>query len=83
MITGALKVLGVSPEKLSRLYLLTLSREWRREYNQENDIPPEHPRASTSDDVECLFSVLTHTEMTRLSQPCDKVVTTMSTLTRL
>ena len=25
----------------------------------------------------------THTEMTRLSQPCDKVVTTMSTLTRL
>ena len=28
-------------------------------------------------------NVLTHTEMTRLSQPCDKVVTTMSTLTRL
>ena len=26
---------------------------------------------------------LPHTEMTRLSQPCDKVVTTMSTLTRL
>ena len=28
-------------------------------------------------------SSYTHTEMTRLSQPCDKVVTTMSTLTRL
>ena len=27
-------------------------------YNRENGIPPEHPRASTSDDVECFFSVL-------------------------
>ena len=34
------------------------SHKWRREYNQENDIPPDLPRASNSDDVECLFSVL-------------------------
>ena len=30
------------------------SREWRRRENRE----PEHPRASTTDDVECLFSIM-------------------------
>ena len=34
------------------------SRKWRREFNSEHSIPPEYPRASTTDDVECLFSVL-------------------------
>ena len=34
------------------------SREWRRAYNANHDILPEHPRASTTDDVECFFSVL-------------------------
>ena len=34
------------------------SREWRREFNVREGIPPEHPRASTTDDVECFFSVL-------------------------
>ena len=33
--------------------------------------------------LQSLHCVVSHTEMTRLSQPCDKVVTTMSTLTRL
>ena len=27
-----------------------------------NNIPPEHPRASTTEDVECFFSVLRDTE---------------------
>ena len=35
--------------------------EWRRKYNVENGIPPEHPRASTTDDVECFFTVLRDT----------------------
>ena len=36
-------------------------REWRCKYNAENGIPPEHPRASTTDDVESFFSVLRDT----------------------
>ena len=36
-------------------------REWRCKYNAENGIRPEHPRASTTDDVECFFSVLRDT----------------------
>ena len=34
------------------------SREWRRGFNVREGIPPEHPRACTTDDVECFFSVL-------------------------
>ena len=34
------------------------SREWRKQYLIKNNIPMEHPRASTTDDVECFFSVL-------------------------
>ena len=34
------------------------SREWRRAYNTQHNLSPEHPRASTTDDVECFFSVL-------------------------
>lgn len=34
------------------------SREWRREFCSKNGLPPEHPRASSTDDVECFFSVL-------------------------
>ena len=30
------------------------SREWRR----REGIEPEHPRVSTTDDVECLFSIM-------------------------
>jgi len=28
----------------------TETKEWRRHYNIENSIPPEHPQASTTDD---------------------------------
>ena len=32
-------------------------REWRRRHTSERGGEAEHPRASTSDDVECLFSM--------------------------
>ena len=48
-----------SHEKLSQLYLLTLRVVNGVECTTRSiGIPPEHPRASTSDDVECFFSVL-------------------------
>ncbi len=34
------------------------SREWRRTFNRDCQISAEHPRSSTTDDVECFFSVL-------------------------
>lgn len=34
------------------------TRLWRHSFNEANNIPHEHPRASTTDDVECFFSVL-------------------------
>jgi len=37
------------------------SREWRRKFNHEHNIPIEHPRASSTDDVECFFSILRDT----------------------
>ena len=36
-------------------------REFRRHYLDTNGLPPEHPRSSTTDDVECFFSVLRDT----------------------
>ena len=34
------------------------TRGWKHQYNIENGIPPKHPQASTTDNVECFFSVL-------------------------
>ena len=34
------------------------SRELKRITNMEQGLPPEHPRAATTDDVECFFSIL-------------------------
>ena len=51
-------VRGFTRETLSALLVNVESREWRRQYNLSNGIPPEHPRASSTDDVECFFSVL-------------------------
>ena len=34
------------------------TRLWRHSFNTANQIPPEHSRSSTTDDVECFFSVL-------------------------
>lgn len=49
---------GFTRETLSALLVNIESREWRRQFNLSNGIPPEHPRSSTTDDVECFFSVL-------------------------
>ena len=34
------------------------SREWRRRELEKAGVHYEHPRASTTDDVECFFSVM-------------------------
>ena len=34
------------------------TRNWRREFIAKLGLPVEHPRAGTTDDVECFFSVL-------------------------
>lgn len=49
---------GFSRETLIALIANIESREWRREYITKHSLPPEHPRASTTDDVECFFSLL-------------------------
>jgi len=55
------RIRGFSRETLIALAANIETREWRREYNNNNGIPPEHPRASSSDDVECFFGVLRDT----------------------
>ena len=49
---------GFTRETVSAVIVDIESRKWRLHYNNQRQIPPEHPRASTSDDVECFFSVL-------------------------
>ena len=49
---------GFSRETLVALIANIESREWRRQFCLSNGLPGEHPRASTTDDVECFFSVL-------------------------
>ena len=47
---------GFSRETLVALTTIE-SREWIRRRNANMKLPPEHPRASTTDDVECFFSL--------------------------
>ena len=54
-------VRGFTREVLNALIANIESREWQRCYTANNNLPPEHPRASTTDDVECFFSVLRDT----------------------
>ena len=54
-------VRGFSRETLIALVANIESREWRRQYIVDNDLPLEHPRASMTDDIECFFSVLRNT----------------------
>ena len=49
---------GFSRETLVALIANIESREWRRQLCEKNGLPGEHPRASSSDDVECFFSIL-------------------------
>ena len=51
---GALRV---SRETLIALTTTIESRDWIRCRNAANNLPPEHPRSSTTDDVECFFSL--------------------------
>ena len=46
---------GFTRETLSALLVNIESREWRRTFNSANNIAPEHPRACSTDDVECFF----------------------------
>lgn len=51
-------VRGFSRETLLALTTTIESREWMRRRNAMEGHPPEHPRASSTDDVECFFSQL-------------------------
>jgi len=51
-------VRGFSRETIIALAANIKSREWRCAYLAAINKPPEHPRASTTDNVECFFSVL-------------------------
>ena len=55
---ASLKSRGFSRETLVVLFANIESREWRSVYNATHDMLPEHPRASTTDDVEFFFSAL-------------------------
>ena len=50
-------VRGFTRETLIALTTTIESREWIRRRNSSKKLPPEHPRASTTDDVECFFSL--------------------------
>ena len=54
-------VRGFSRETLIAIAANIESQEWRQQYCAVNNIPMEHPQASTTDDVECFFSVLRDT----------------------
>ena len=58
-------VRGFTRETLSALLVNTEIREWQRQYNLSNGIPPEHPLASSTDDVEC-FSVYSETWLEKI-----------------
>ena len=51
-------ILGFSRETLAALITDIEGRESRRRECATFDFPPEHPRSSTTDDVECFFSVM-------------------------
>ena len=51
-------VLGFSREKLAAVIANIEGREWRRIANIRCHRKPEHPGASSTDDVECFFSIM-------------------------
>ena len=61
MLRNINNIRGFTREVLVALAANIESREWRRKYNAKNKIPVEHPRASSTDDVECFFSMLRDT----------------------
>ena len=51
---------GMTQQTLIALTTTIESREWMRR-KRSNGVPAEHPRASTTDDVECFFCTLRDT----------------------
>ena len=51
-------MLGFTRETVIALTTNIESMEWKRREIVESGLPPENPRASTTDDVECMFSVM-------------------------
>lgn len=49
---------GLTREVVNALCADIESREWRHTFLESQGLPPAHPRSSTSDDVECFFSIL-------------------------
>ena len=49
---------GLTRECLIALMADIETRNYRQEFNSRPGIPPEHPQSSTTDDIECFFSVL-------------------------
>lgn len=54
----SVNVLGFTRETVIALTTNIESMEWKRRENVRFGLPPENPRASTTDDVECMFSVM-------------------------
>ena len=52
------KARGFTREVLIALTTTIESKEWIRRRNWCQNMPPEHPRSSSTDDVECFFSLL-------------------------
>ena len=51
-------VRGITRETLIALTTTIESCEWMRRRRASDGLAPEHPRASSTDNIECLFSVL-------------------------
>lgn len=51
-------VCGFTREVLDAVIADIETLEWRCLDLQRRSLPPEHPRSSTTDDVECFFNVL-------------------------
>ena len=55
------QVRGFTRETLIALAADIETRQWSRAFLHVQGLPSEHPRASTTDDVECFFSILCDT----------------------
>ena len=51
-------ILGFSKETTVALVTNVEGREWHRRNVSNQGIKPEHPRASSTDDIECFFSMM-------------------------
>ena len=51
-------ICGFTRETLNAMIANIEGREFRRRYLLSSNLPPEHPRACSTNDVECFFSVL-------------------------